>query len=333
MDKYSYLDVIPKIRVYEKNLIDNSIMDRMLSSNNIDELLRFLSETTYSRNVDGDITPFNYEKVLTTELDSLFTDMNSVLKNNNLINIFTLKYLYNNLKIMLKSKLLDVDSSNLTFEFNVINNLGIYEAVYNENYKYLEERISSIIKLLMNNFNDNKDLSEIDIMLDKFMFEDLKKKSREIGDSFIISYIDKLIDIFNVKALFRIKKLGLDKKILDRVICVSGNIDLERIKSLFIEINDNLLIKFSSIYIYKYIKSGIEKFIDNNEVSLLDIELDNYLMNFLKKGKIFTSGLSPIVGYINAKEMEVRNLRLIIMSKINNIPSEVIRGRLVVNYV
>ena len=36
MDKYSYLDVIPKIRVYEKNLIDNSIMDRMLSSNNID---------------------------------------------------------------------------------------------------------------------------------------------------------------------------------------------------------------------------------------------------------------------------------------------------------
>ena len=53
MDKYSYLDVIPKIRVYEKNLIDNSIMDRMLSSNNIDELLRFLSETTYSRNVDG----------------------------------------------------------------------------------------------------------------------------------------------------------------------------------------------------------------------------------------------------------------------------------------
>ena len=41
---------------------------------------------------------------------------------------------------MLKSKLLDIDSSNLTFEFNVINNLGIYEAVYNENYKYLEEK-------------------------------------------------------------------------------------------------------------------------------------------------------------------------------------------------
>lgn len=333
MHKYSYLDVIPKIRVYEKKLIDNSMMDRMLLSNNIDELFRFLSETVYSGNITGDITSFNYERALTIELNNLFINIGSILKDNNLLNIFTLKYLYNNLKTMLKSKLLGMDSSNIVFEFNNINNSAIYEAIYNENYIYLDERISSIIRLLVDNFNNNRDPVDIDIMLDKFMFEDLKRKSLEVEDSFIISYIYKLIDIYNIRSLFRIKKLGLDKKILDKVICVSGNINLEKIKSLFIEINDNLLIKFSSMDIYKSIKSGIEKFIDSNEVSLLDVELDNYLMNFLKKGKIFTSGLSPIIGYINAKEIEIRNLRLIIMSKINNIPSEIIRGRLVMSYV
>ncbi|WP_044035483.1 V-type ATP synthase subunit C [Candidatus Arthromitus sp. SFB-rat-Yit] len=333
MYKYSYLDVMPKIRVYEKKLIDNLIIDRMLSTNNMNELFRMLSETNYSKNTSEVIDHLNYEKILMKELKNLFNEMSYILSNSNLIDVFTLKYFYNNLKVMLKSKFLNINLSNLIFEFNSINNLGIYEALYNDNYRYLNERIKNIIKFLVNDFDHNRDITNIDIMLDKFMFEDLKQKVYEIGDNFLINYADKLIDIFNIKTIFRIKKLKLDKKILGSVVCVPGSIDLEKIKLLFLESNDNLLIRFSDIEIYKYIKNGIEKFINDDDVGLLEIELDNYLMNFLKNQKIYTSGLSPIIGYINAKETEIRNVRLIIMGKINNIPSETIKGRLILGYV
>lgn len=328
-----YLDIIPKIRVYEKNLLDKSKIDRMIDLNSSDDVFKFLSETVYGFNISDNINENNYERSLSLELNKLYKDIGSMCKDSDFIEICTIKYKYNNLKILLKSKFLGINSNDMLFDIYTLDNDRLCNAINNDVLRDLDSSLYSVVKDLINKIKDNPDYKQIDFILDRTMFANLKNKACAMNDDFIIKYVNILIDVFNLKSIFRMRKLGLDKKIFDNVIGIVGTIPLNKLQSIFLDSKENILIKFSNIDIYKYIKSGLERFISHNEIDILELELDNYVMKFLKNGKIITSGLAPIVGYINAKESELRNIRFIIISKLNNIPPDFIKRRLIANYV
>lgn len=328
-----YLDIIPKIRVYEKRLIDNVKFNRMLDLENIDEVLKFLSETVYGENISDDINIYNYEQVLSLEFGRLFKSLKDIFDNKELINIFLKKYKYNNIKLMLKAKLLNVDLGDILFNIEDFDNEFIYTAIKTENYSSLPDEIGDLVKKTLKDFEENKDPQRIDILIDKIMFGELLKESKNINSDFLTKYIQILIDVFNVKTLFRIKKLNLNRALFDDVIVSGGNIALSNLKMIFSEPKENILNRFSMTNMYKYIKEGLENYVNNDDLNILDKELDDYLMEYLKNAKIITTGLAPIIGYINAKENEIKNIRIVLVGKINNVDSDSIKRRLRKNYV
>lgn len=328
-----YLDIIPKIRVYEKRLIDNVKFNRMLDLENIDEVLKFLSETVYGENISDDINICNYEQVLSLEFGRLFNSLKDIFDNKELINIFLKKYKYNNIKLMLKAKLLNVDLGDIFFNIEDFDNEFIYTAIKTENYSSLPDEIGDLVKKVLKDFEENKDPQRIDILIDKIMFGELLKESKNINSDFLIKYIQILIDVFNVKTLFRIKKLNLNRALFDDVIVSGGNIALSNLKMIFSEPKENILNRFSMTNMYKYIKEGLENYVNSDDLNILDKELDDYLMEYLKNAKIITTGLAPIIGYINAKENEIKNIRIVLVGKINNVDSDSIKRRLRKNYV
>lgn len=328
-----YLDIIPKIRVYEKRLIDNVKFNRMLDLENIDEVLKFLSETVYGENISDDINICNYEQVLSLEFGRLFNSLKDIFDNKELINIFLKKYKYNNIKLMLKAKLLNVDLGDILFNIEDFDNEFIYTAIKTENYSSLPDEIGDLVKKVLKDFEENKDPQRIDILIDKIMFGELLKESKNINSDFLTKYIQILIDVFNVKTLFRIKKLNLNRALFDDVIVSGGNIALSNLKMIFSEPKENILNRFSMTNMYKYIKEGLENYVNSDDLNILDKELDDYLMEYLKNAKIITTGLAPIIGYINAKENEIKNIRIVLVGKINNVDSDSIKRRLRKNYV
>ena len=328
-----YLDIIPKIRVYEKRLIDNVKFNRMLDLENIDEVLKFLSETVYGENISDDINIYNYEQVLSLEFGRLFKSLKDIFDNKELINIFLKKYKYNNIKLMLKAKLLNVDLGDILFNIEDFDNEFIYTAIKTENYSSLPDEIVDLVKKTLKDFEENKDPQRIDILIDKIMFGELLKESKNISSDFLTKYIQILIDVFNVKTLFRIKNLNLNRALFDDVIVSGGNIALSNLKMIFSEPKENILNRFSMTNMYKYVKEGLENYVNNDDLNILDKELDDYLMEYLKNAKIITTGLAPIIGYINAKENEIKNIRIVLVGKINNVDSDSIKRRLRKNYV
>ena len=328
-----YLDIIPKIRVYEKRLIDNVKFNRMLDLENIDEVFKFLSETVYGENISDDINIYNYEQVLSLEFGRLFKSLKDIFDNKELINIFLKKYKYNNIKLMLKAKLLNVDLGDILFNIEDFDNEFIYTAIKTENYSSLPDEIGDLVKKTLKDFEENKDPQRIDILIDKIMFGELLKESKNINSDFLTKYIQILIDVFNVKTLFRIKKLNLNRALFDDVIVAGGNIALSNLKMIFSEPKENILNRFSMTNMYKYIKEGLENYVNSDDLNILDKELDDYLMEYLKNAKIITIGLAPIIGYINAKENEIKNIRIVLVGKINNVDSDSIKRRLRKNYV
>lgn len=328
-----YLDIIPKIRVYEKRLIDNVKFNRILDLENIDEVFKFLSETVYGENISDDINIYNYEQVLSLEFGRLFKSLKDIFDNKELINIFLKKYKYNNIKLMLKAKLLNVDLGDILFNIEDFDNEFIYTAIKTENYSSLPDEIGDLVKKTLKDFEENKDPQRIDILIDKIMFGELLKESKNISSDFLTKYIQILIDVFNVKTLFRIKNLNLNRALFDDVIVSGGNIALSNLKMIFSEPKENILNRFSMTNMYKYIKEGLENYVNNDDLNILDKELDDYLMEYLKNAKIITTGLAPIIGYINAKENEIKNIRIVLVGKINSVDSDSIKRRLRKNYV
>ena len=53
----------------------------------------------------------------------------------------------------------------------------------------------------------------------------------------------------------------------------------------------------------------------------------------MKKAKTIPFGIEPIIGYIYAKENEIKLIRIIMVGQMNNVPKEVIRERLRDSYV
>jgi len=56
--------------------------------------------------------------------------------------------------------------------------------------------------------------------------------------------------------------------------------------------------------------------------------MDNYIIELNKQSKYVHFGPEPIFSYIVAKETEIKVLRIIMVSKLNNIPPDRIRERL-----
>jgi len=60
--------------------------------------------------------------------------------------------------------------------------------------------------------------------------------------------------------------------------------------------------------------------------------MDDYLLSHFRKAKYLSSGIEPLLGFILAKESEIRTLRFILICKKNRVGAERIRERLRTSY-
>ena len=78
---------------------------------------------------------------------------------------------------------------------------------------------------------------------------------------------------------------------------------------------------------------GLEHYQKSGSLHVLEREIDNYLMETLKKAKYRVFGLEPLIGFAFAKEIETKLLRLILTGKLLQIRVEDIKERLRLSYV
>ncbi|HBF8938183.1 TPA: V-type ATPase subunit, partial [Clostridioides difficile] len=60
---------------------------------------------------------------------------------------------------------------------------------------------------------------------------------------------------------------------------------------------------------------------------------DDYLMEYVRGAKFKPLTLEPLIAYLYAKESEIKTIRIILTSKLNNIDADTIKERLRDAYV
>lgn len=328
MEGLQFTHAISRIRVLETKLLDKAKLDRMIDSSSAEDALKILGETEYSNYMSNIRRPEDYEELLGGELIRLYQLMYSLSPVKELIDIMSIKYDYHNLKVMIKGKILNKDLSHLLVPVGLVNPNKLKQIFDGENFKELTDYMIQGIEKVNKSFEEDGDPQKIDIVLDSFMYKEMLYRANEIGDKFLSDYFKMIIDLTNIKTLLRVKKQNKGRRFMEEVLIEGGAILKKDLISYENESIDSIANKLSYTSYEKILRLGLENYGTNGNMSYFEKLTDNYIMDYIKKAKYVSFGIEPLLGYIMAKENEIKTVRIIMVGKLNNVAPEVIRERL-----
>ncbi|MDS1002828.1 V-type ATP synthase subunit C [Clostridium sporogenes] len=328
MDALLFTQVIPRIRVLETRLLDKVKIDRMIDSSSPLEALKVLEETEYSTFMSKVKKPEDYEILLSNELKRVYHLLYEISPVKSLVNMMSLKYDYHNIKVMIKGKILNKDFTDIIIPVGNVPVEKLKTFIDNEYYRDLNPIMRKAIEEVFEDFGTNKDPQKIDIILDKYMFEEMLLLNKEIGDKFLDKYLKILIDLTNIKTLLRVKKQNKDKNFFTSVIISGGFVDKDKLITLLNDTVENIPVKLSYTDYVEILRAGIDAYLKTGSINIFEKLSDNFIMEYMKKAKYITFGAEPIISYLYAKENEIKVIRIIMIGKLNNMKSEIIRERL-----
>ncbi|MBE3091349.1 MAG: V-type ATP synthase subunit C [Candidatus Atribacteria bacterium] len=341
-DQEEYAFANGSVKSLEKGLLNKDILDRMIKSGDIVSALKILSESDlndYSFDLNN---PSDFENSLNKELlhtYDIIKSISQVSTFNFLYFTFASKYDFHNIKILIKSKYLKKDISNeLLSPIGTIDIEKLNLAIKDEKYENIPDSFEFLIKKTFSEYNKFKDPEMIDFVLDKERYVMIFNKIREIEiieaeELFLKRFININIDLNNIINCIRAKIRGEKKAFIKEFLIPEGDFKIEKI----IEIYDSPLSSWCEKLIYtdykNIVETGVNYFQRNNSLMELEKLRDNFILNFSKIGKYITFGIEPLIGFITAKENDIKNIKIILSGKLNKLSPDQIKERVRDSYV
>ena len=330
MDRSKFIQSSTRLRVMEKELLKSENFIRASETETLEDALRSLSDTVYNKYINKISSTTEYEYILKEELTRFYDELFDISPSKIPIRLITLKYFYHNLKVIIKEDIGKKDLKDLYMDIGDFDLKEYRDALVkgSKKNKYFEliQRVEEI-------YEEKKDPQLIDIYLDNAYFTELLELAEESQVDLFIEYAKNLIDFTNIRTLLRAKKQEKDVEFLRQIIIEGGNVRKETYLDLLNRELSSDTDVFKKLEIYKYIKEALDSFKERGNLSDFEREMDNYFIDLIKDVKYITYGPEVIFANVLAKEMEIKNLRIILVSKLNGLDSEFIREKLRDTYV
>jgi V/A-type H+/Na+-transporting ATPase subunit C len=327
VDDTIYAYAVGRIRALETRLLDKSRFERMIDSSSAEEALKLIAESDYANAVSEIADVHDFEKMLSAELKAAFDLVMKISPRPGQIAILAQRYDVHNLKVLLKAKFMGI-KSDLIIDAGSLNPEKIEFAVSEDDYRDLPVKLRGAAEKICEDFLVHRDPQVIDLLLDQVLYEQLLQSAEEVGSDFLKGLFVRQIDLINLRSLIRVKRMGFDREFLKKVLLPQGMLPVDRLTGFLDEPLETLITSLAMTAYADLVGEGVRDWLEKGTASRLEKLSDDYITAYLKKGKWKPFGLEPLVGYLWAKEIEIKNIRLVLVGKINKLPAEAIRERL-----
>ncbi|MGX7195934.1 V-type ATP synthase subunit C [Enterococcus olivae] len=333
MKDIQYSTVNTRIRTYEGKLLQKNVYERMLAVETPEEIFNILQETDYGDFIDEDASVREFEGVLLAEQKRMYETLYEISPDRRLIDLFTLKYDYQNLKVLVKEEHVERDLSNLLVPFGSVSLSVLKELVQVRNSDQVDPKMVACIKEVFQYMEDYNEYQALDIIFDNYYWEHLLDLVQQEDDENLQRLIYRNIDVFNISTVLRSYLMGRHKGFISAVLAEGGTLSTERMVEAISYSLDEFVSYLQETQYKKLIDHSYEELTTKKTLNDFDLRKDDFLMERLKERKIVPFGPTAITGYIYAKETEIKNLRILLIGKINRIPEEILRSRVRETYV
>lgn len=328
MDRENFIQSSVRIRHAEKKLLTKQQLQRLADAKNLEDAIKLLNETSYSSELAKLDRPENYEQVLSEVLNKTYKEAMEISPEKSLVEILSCKYDYHNLKVLVKENILKekFDSMYCMLDGNEIE-------AFRELALKNDEGLSKDFKECLDFFETTKDPQDIDIFIDKKYFEKVLSLAEEFKLEMITEYFKAMIDFINLRTFIRCRKQNQVKETLEKVLIKGGDIETDKILDMFYEDIEILPIKLKAYKIGRVLSKIVEEYKNTNSLNSFEKSMDDYLVEIVRKAKSIHYGAEVIFSFLFAKELEIKNLRLILVGKVNGLSADFIKERLREVYV
>jgi V/A-type H+-transporting ATPase subunit C len=304
------------------------------------EIIRFIEETEYKKDVDELARKFSgmdlVEHALNQNLGATYRKLIDISQGDVRYQIteYMRRWDVWNIKTLLRGKyygasqeeILDYVVSAGQLRYRDLTNLARLESIPEVVSALEGTPYSDVVK----DYTGEEPLTHIEDELDKMYYTRLvDSMGQSQGEKLFLKFIRTEIDIKNLKTLFRLMRSETEREEIQRVLIPGGR-----------EISDADLNRLSGMSFSEFIRSlegysywnVISDVVSEDMSSLLDVEqkLDAHLIDYAKRiSHYYPLSILPVLDYVLNKKIEVDNLRVITRGKESKLSEDIIKAHLV----
>ena len=318
-----YTYAVARIRFRETRLLSDADLNSLLSARDIDAALRLLRDKGWG---DGSGTK-DPEALLSLEEQRLWDFIGEIVEDNSALDFLRVPNDFHNLKVTVKCIVRDEKPDGLFLNNSVTDPVELYDAVKKREYDHLPEYLCEPAREAMSTLLQTGDGQLCDMIIDKACMEYVYRLGKESGNELIELYCELFTAASDIKIAVRSAKTNKKHDFILRALAQCDTLDIKKLASAAAVSVDEVLSYLGS--------TGYSGAVDAIRTSMSAFEkwCDDHLTDEMKSQKWEPFGVGPIVAYINARENEMKAVRLILCAKVNGLSEETVKERLRSMYV
>lgn len=316
---------VARIRVKETSLFSSAVLEQLLSCKTYKEAIRFLIDKGWGT---PDTKP-EAEDLLRDELSKAWNTVGEMVEDMSLFDVMRISADFHNLKAAVK--LVYTDSS-LSYDRLFLSN-GTLEpevlvkAIREKNYADLPEFITDAAGEAYDTLLHTGDGQLCDMIIDKASLEAIYEAGKKAEVSVLKDYAEVTVAAADIKIAVRSAKTGKTVPFISNVLAECDTLDVTALAQAAGQGTD-AVIEYLEGTDYAEAAEYVRK-----SMALFECWCDNCVMKKVRSEKYNSFTIGPLVGFLLAKETEIKSVRMILSGKLNNLPDEIIRERLREMYV
>ncbi|MDR3165926.1 MAG: V-type ATPase subunit [Synergistaceae bacterium] len=324
-DAYGY--AVARIRALEPQLFDPSQLQRMIDADDSDAALKILAESGYARWMNEGA---RYDSALEAELCAAFDEFAAFVPDRGLIDIFRIPYDFHNVKVLLKSAFRARTGGKKRYD--LLTRLGsispddLVSRMESEEYGLLPWGLSVLLPSCASMWEQNADIVEIERVLDSGMFAAVISLADSLEFPGVISWGRARIDSENIRNLLRMKRFGFDASAAASFLHGGGTVTVAALVPLM----SDQFEAWGRSLAYSDVGaaiSAVEAGGDFDEqMPALERTLDDFCSSVVANARYSSTAPENITAYLWGKEMEIKNIRTILVSKGTKTNREGVKG-------
>ena len=319
------------IRSLEKKLISAEKFNSLIDSGSIEDVCRAMQDAGYGSDADP-VTVESYQRLMAEAQHHTFEDNLRLGKDFKLMDIPAFINDYHNIKVLLKAEALGVDRSDILLPSGTIPAEAMAEYVRDRNRSVLTENMYKAVLEASEAHARTGDPQQIDIICDKYWYADMLRVAEECKNQFAIDYVKLRIDLVNLKAYARVRRMGEGWPFLSNIFVEGGTVAASTYQKAYAEDYEQFASHFKGTNLYIAARDGFEAMAKSGDFTGFERALDNAVMENIQAGRYTTYGIEAVFCYYIAKYNEMTNLRIIMANKIAGTSPEMIKERLRATY-
>ncbi|MBQ4347887.1 MAG: V-type ATPase subunit, partial [Firmicutes bacterium] len=230
-DNKIYPYAVARVRMFERRMLDGKTLYQMAEAHAPEDALRVLFEAGYGdANTD---TIHTFESMLARELEKSYAETIELLPGEDFLNVFLYKNDYHNLKVLLKSEISGADPEPYLIDAGTVKVERLRESLLNRSYEMLPSLMKGAILEAQDIYSKTQSGQMIDITMDRYAFKSMVQTANESKNVFIITYMQRICDVTNLKSLMRVRNMKKGFEMFETVFVDGGLLGINTFKAAF----------------------------------------------------------------------------------------------------